>query len=655
MSKHKIWWVACVLAALLAAPWAGLLGDAGLPAAAAQGTIDDEVVYIDSAGYIKVYDPFVPSGKEAVVWQSPDSGWLAVATGDLNGDGDDEIVAIKGSTAKAFDPVVQSGQVAVAFEETASPYIWERVAVGDIDGDGLDEIVLTRSDSNGSIRERLMVYNGNASGTSWTKIRDNSYTWPWDNLALGDVNDDGREDIAMTRNYESASDRRLTILNPVDWSTLHDKSYGYAWLTMAIGQTHADTNRKEIVMTREDVQWYLDSYLVFRWKSGSSNLEDVADETFYPYFTSIALGDVNASGDLEVALVRDPESDSGISLIMRNYGTDAIPTFETAIGRQWRIVKMGDVDGDNKAELVVGSSTALRVYTEPEVSKSYLTFSGTFRTYTIDRAGYHTIALGNLDGEGIAAAPKLGVSPTSFSLTITGVDTETRNVTISNTGATGEVNWTASVTQGSTWLSVSPTSGTATLSSPSTVTLTINTAALTPGSYEGTVRIEAPGIEGSPQDVIVDLTVEAPPFGVSPTSLFMTVVQGQPYISPTIEITGDGIDWVAGAIPAGDWDALATAIDRFGKLERTATGWRAGEGPDAIEVEDVSWVILTPSEGTAPSTILVSIKQSQLTPGVHRATIIIDSGPSTSPRFHGVDLTVLLADHQNFVPAIVKD
>jgi len=571
MVKHRTWWITFTMMVVLAMPWAGLWGQSGSPGVVAQ-TVDQEIVYLDSAGLIKVHDPTVPAGKEAVVWQSPDNGWVAIATGDFNGDGDDEIIAIKGYIAKVFDPIVQPGWVTVTFDQNVSPYTWELVATGDIDADGRDEIVLTHSDTAPGIKEHLTVWDGGVNGTTWTKIRDNAYGWPWDGLALGDVNGDGRDDIAMIRHVEGQNDRRLTILDPVNWSTLHDKSYDFAWLDLAIGNTDRQTSgeRDEIVLTRQDVVAYLDSYLVMRWKSGSTTLEDVHGEKFYPYFTSIALGDVNSSGDDEVFLVRDPERSDGISFIMRNYGTDAVPTFEEKIGRQWRVVVAGDTDGDGRAEAVILSSNEIRIYTSPEVSKAYTYFTGSFRT-----TGRSPIVLGNLDGLGITPGP-----------TSTPTSTPTPTVT--------------------------------------------------------------PTITPTP-------TATPRPFSVSPTAITLTVRQGYPlpYIPP-IRVEGMGISWVAGVIPAGGWEMLVAAAERSGKVERAAGGWLVGDGAGAASITDVTWVTLSPDQGTAPSYIYITLDQAGLEPGLNRATIVVDAGPGVSPRFYGVDLTVLLAQNWNFMPMLVR-
>jgi hypothetical protein len=103
---------------------------------------------------------------------------------------------------------------------------------------------------------------------------------------------------------------------------------------------------------------------------------------------------------------------------------------------------------------------------------------------------------------GAPTNPTIGVSPTSFSFTATagGSNPANQSMGITNTGA-GTLNWTAS--DNATWLAVSPTSGTA----PSAVTVSVNIAGLTPGTYNGTITITATGATNSPVNVPVTLTV----------------------------------------------------------------------------------------------------------------------------------------------------
>ena len=148
--------------------------------------LDDELVLVELNGRIKVVDPHVPAGLEEVTWQSSGTGYTDVRLGDFNGDGDQEILAVKGNIADLFDPVVQGGATPVSGRWTiTSPYKFYNMATGDIDGDGRDEIVLLRQDdAANNIKSHVLVYDGNANGTVWTLSKDIVHgtewlTWKW--------------------------------------------------------------------------------------------------------------------------------------------------------------------------------------------------------------------------------------------------------------------------------------------------------------------------------------------------------------------------------------------------------------------------------------------------------------------------------------------
>ncbi|MFL6274634.1 MAG: S8 family serine peptidase [Blastocatellia bacterium] len=100
--------------------------------------------------------------------------------------------------------------------------------------------------------------------------------------------------------------------------------------------------------------------------------------------------------------------------------------------------------------------------------------------------------------------PTIGVSPSSmsFSATAGGANPASQSLSISNTGG-GTLNWTGSANQ--TWLSVSPTSGTA----PSATTVSVNISGLAAGTYNGAITISATGATNTPVTVPVTLTVSS--------------------------------------------------------------------------------------------------------------------------------------------------
>ncbi len=99
----------------------------------------------------------------------------------------------------------------------------------------------------------------------------------------------------------------------------------------------------------------------------------------------------------------------------------------------------------------------------------------------------------------------LSVAPSSLIFTAMqgGSDPLPASLTINNTGI-GILSFTA--TSDSSWLSISPSSGTA----PVTAQVSATVGTLAAGSYSGNITITAAGAQGSPATVPVSFTVNSP-------------------------------------------------------------------------------------------------------------------------------------------------
>ena len=116
-----------------------------------------------------------------------------------------------------------------------------------------------------------------------------------------------------------------------------------------------------------------------------------------------------------------------------------------------------------------------------------------------------------VDVQSTQVDPKLCANPEHNFGTVQPDQTETWQFDVTNCGSAGTLTWTASDDQ--TWIRVSPTSGT----DAGTVTVTINTASLTPGTHTGTVTVESNG--GTKTGTItVNVKGSQPPPSPPPTS-----------------------------------------------------------------------------------------------------------------------------------------
>ena len=138
----------------------------------------------------------------------------------------------------------------------------------------------------------------------------------------------------------------------------------------------------------------------------------------------------------------------------------------------------------------------------------------------------------------VVAAPQAVMLLSQAGLTFTGVSQGgaplPQNFGILNTGS-GTMSWTAApstLSGGSTWLSISPASGT--VNRPyldaSLINVSVNATGLAPGDYYGRIDLTAPNAVNSPQTVTVVLNVLPPGSNpgpqVRPSGLIFTGVSG---------------------------------------------------------------------------------------------------------------------------------
>jgi hypothetical protein len=194
----------------------------------------------------------------------------------------------------------------------------------------------------------------------------------------------------------------------------------------------------------------------------------------------------------------------------------------------------------------------------------------------------------------------LALSTNLLSVTATqGQNAAAQSFTVRNAGG-GALSW--SVASNTSWLSVSPASGSSS-GEPDAITVSISSASLAVGTYQGSISVAASGVPG--QSVSVSLSVVPPPklsLGASSISSSTTQGQAAPAQSLTVRNTGAG--------------TLAYSIS-----------------PSA------SWIHVSPSSGTATTetdTLSVSFDTSGLTPGHYSASLSVTApgaldAPQTVP------------------------
>jgi len=338
---------------------------------------------------------FLVSGKDFIIDQ--DYNTQAIALGDMDKDGDLDVVTGNGhqvnklylnnGTADPFDSI-NGTNIGTDTDNT------QAIALGDVDGDGFLDLVAGDSGfSKLYLNNRTVNPFENVAGKNINTDSSNTFA-----IALGDLNGDGKLDVVIGNRYEV---NKLYLNN--DTSDPFNEVVG-----MNIGSEADPTNA--IALGDMNGDGYLD--VVAGNTSGTSkfysnngtadpfngvNGDDIGSTN---YTLSIALGDVDGDGDLDIFTGNRPQLNmlylnngsstpfSGISGIA--IGTDA---------NQTRAIGLADIDGDGDLDLIEGNENQRnRLYLN---NGTYDPFNGVISTDVgLETEQTPDIALGDVDGDG---------------------------------------------------------------------------------------------------------------------------------------------------------------------------------------------------------------------------------------------------------------
>ena len=167
-----------------------------------------------AGAHVRSFDGATPTSVSFAAFgdDSPDKGGVRVARGDLDGDGDDEIVAAGGPGGRpilaVYTPAGQLIAATLAYGEAFRGGV--SVAVGDVDNDGLDEII-TGAGPGGGPHVRVFILDDDEDGLGL--FVQNGFAGADSghrggvNVAAGDLDGDGRAEIVTAH----ASDGQPTV------------------------------------------------------------------------------------------------------------------------------------------------------------------------------------------------------------------------------------------------------------------------------------------------------------------------------------------------------------------------------------------------------------------------------------------------------------
>lgn len=289
------------------------------------------------------------------------------------------------------------------------------IAFGDVDNDGVDEVVVTRKASSNA---RFMILNDGRSSTAphATLFRGGT---DWGSstyatcCAVGDIDGDGRAEIAIGRkatgNMRFSLIRFVGGMQQVDELETGGENWGREAYTtdVAIGRDRFGTGllavaRKSTTNGRFFVYRYDASGLTLLFSGGANWGRDF-------YATSIAMGDMDNDGRLEIAVGRFANQNARFQIYKTLDGTYSDLRLIHSGGENWGSgsyttgLCFGDVDGDGRMELGVSRKTS--------GNGRYFIIGGPDSNFRRIHTGGHgwgsgyyatDIAMGDIDGDGRA-------------------------------------------------------------------------------------------------------------------------------------------------------------------------------------------------------------------------------------------------------------
>ncbi|MBV7330877.1 hypothetical protein KFU94_22060 [Chloroflexi bacterium TSY] len=558
--------------------------------------VDEEIIYIDSNGFIRVLDT-TQAGEVLIDWVSDEGGFIDFATGDFNADGDYEIVGIKGSGADGklvvYDPVVSSRNVSTV-TETPNGVPWKKLAeigigfkplivgAGNLDtGIEGDEIIFAYE--TGFNFSEVRVIKGNAvtpDGTGWLQHipsvgRGVEFNRTWDTVTVGEITGSGTDEVIFTDAtiIENNTKSRLAAYR-VDDDSLQRKapffsqqSSSNSWRGTAIGHVTKGGNQDVVAIrkTSDNGPANIIIYQYFANKDPKLSEDDADDLIFInPRPARVMLADitgqVDGTRDKEAFFLRSVNNNAdAIRLTVVNRGSDRVnkDDIEQKLDADngWQRGAGGDVDGDGKDELIIMRPDKIRIYNDP-----IRTMNDTFEA--VVATNNRSIRTADLDKNGIA-------SGLEFETTVTGLE----NGVASGSKVTARIQLTANqqvvpftvqIPNQPDWIkNLSPTSGV----TSSTINFEVDATDLLPSTRSINVVIQT-----SSQDVVnAPLTLNIP-IEILPAAIEVVpdnVVFTAPLCASTtisltkeLDIQGtDGISYTAVLAPVPVFAAAQLSLD----------------------------------------------------------------------------------------------
>jgi len=539
--------------------------------------------------YLYIYDVAASN----LLWRSDDieGPFYAIATGDVDGDGKDEIVAVSYESESGYDSGVilildaQTNKLKWKSSGSFMDMIWTGtydVAISDVDNDGNNEIIVA---ADQTYTGKIWIIDGKNHTIKSSHLFSTENVGELHSLDVNDIDNDGQKELIV------ASNSTLYVINPNDWSIKWNVAINSTYSTPVIrcADINGDGN-KEIIVCKGTIQ-IINSVDHSYWTSTESNYTNI--DLFD--FNNDGIPDIVASTTDGHIVVIDGKSKLKLS--------DVTP--ETTSIASVRAYK-----NNNSLFYIYSCNNRLNIY-QNDTNCSISQYLGT------NIGEVESLKLFN--SQPASTEILVGTSLSVLRMYLNILTVSTNNVTIAavnNSKATFNVNtaknW--SITNDQNWLTMSSSSG----SGNSTITLTAQ-ANVSAEKRSATIIISDTG--SNSQVVVVTQDGATPVLTVSTNTLTVGALQGN---TTSVDIasnmnwaTASSQSWLSVSSPNGSGNSTLTLTANYNPTisTRTATVTISGTG--------INPVIITVTQSAGAAVLSVSSNSLEMASQVNSTSSFV--------------------------------
>ncbi|MES2381448.1 MAG: FG-GAP-like repeat-containing protein [Bacteroidota bacterium] len=310
--------------------------------------------------------PIVDSFLEAKVNFTTGNGPQGIEIADMDGDTKNDIVVLNylGNTVSVFRNMGLAGAINTASFATKVDFATGtnplNLVIRDVDGDGRKDIITVNQGGNTVSVLRNTGVGGIISSSFSTRVDFAVGALPFD-IAMTDMNDDGKEDIIVTNSTSNTisilqNNSTSGAINSSSFASKVDFVTGNYPYNIAVADIDRD-NKKDVVITN----LFVNTISVFKniHTTGTlttSSLQAKVDFNTNAYPSSLLVEDIDGDEKNDIAV----SSDVGLIKIHRNAGlknvinaNSFLDTLTYPIGTGSFELTSGDLDNDGIKELLI--------------------------------------------------------------------------------------------------------------------------------------------------------------------------------------------------------------------------------------------------------------------------------------------------------------